>query len=206
MRRELVLLIILLLGIVMIASLVSCVLGYASRGMLIPPTPTPTPSPALSPPTIEQIRHVAELATVRYTLSTEVIGVHVPEDIRKEFGVKEELLLIAHGDIVAGFDLGELQDEDMWVDRSRVQLHLPAPKILYVRLDNQRTRVAYYDKSWIIKRDLDLESQTRAEAEEILRRAALEGEILEQASKYGEIFFSNWLRSMGFTEVQVIVG
>jgi hypothetical protein len=57
-----------------------------------------------------------------------------------------------------------------------------------------------------MQRDISMEARSREEAEKAIREAALESDILEQASKYGELFFSNWLRSMGFTEVQVIVG
>jgi hypothetical protein len=51
-----------------------------------------------------------------------------------------------------------------------------------------------------------MEANARKEAEQALREAAIESSILEQASRYGELFFSNWLRSMGFTEVRVIIG
>jgi hypothetical protein len=63
----------------------------------------------------------------------------------------------------------------------------------------------YYQKSWLVEHDLGLEGQARAEAEQVIERAALDSEILTQASEYGRLFFSNWFYSMGFTEVQVVV-
>lgn len=149
---------------------------------------------------------MAELSTVKYSLTAEISDVRVPDDFRQQLGVKEEMLLLAYGEVAAGFDLGKLQDEDIWVDGTRIQVHLPAPEILYSRLDSERTRVVYYTKSLFVQRDISMEGRVREEAEKAIREAARESDILEQASKYGELFFSNWLRSMGFTEVRVIVG
>jgi hypothetical protein len=154
---------------------------------------------------IEEIRQAAELATVKYTLSTDITSTRVPDDIRQLFGVKEEIVLIAYGEVAAGFDLGELEETDLWTDGTRVQLHLPAPKILYTRLDNERTHVVYYNKSWFIDHDVNLEGQARQEAEHTIQQAALEGEVLQRAGEYGQLFFANWFYSMGFTEVQVVI-
>jgi len=118
----------------------------------------------------------------------------------------EEILLLAYGEVAAGFDLAKVDESDIWVDGTRVQIQLPAPEILYSRLDTERTRVVYYRKSLFMERDIGLEGRTREEAEKAIREAALEGDILKQASEYGELFFSNWLYSLGFTEVRVIIG
>ena len=66
-------------------------------------------------------------------------------------------MLIAYGEVAAGFDLSDLEEGDLWMDGTRVQLHLPAPRILYTRLDSERTHVVYYQKSWLVEHDLDLE-------------------------------------------------
>jgi hypothetical protein len=157
-------------------------------------------------PTLHDIQRAAEIATVKYSLIAEIADENVPDDLRKEFGIKEEILLIAYGEAAAGFDLSKLSDDDIWVDGTRVQLHLPPPEILYVRLDNDRTHVVHYEKSLFMDHDLNLESKTRQQAEDAIRQAALESDILQRASDYGELFFTNWLYSMGFTEVQVVVG
>ncbi|MBN1933350.1 MAG: DUF4230 domain-containing protein [Anaerolineae bacterium] len=201
MRRELLIWGIIVLAIVLVVSVAACLVGT-----LIPwpaaARPTPTRTIVIN---IEEIRQQAELATVKYTLSTDITSTRVPDDIRKELGVKEEIVLIAYGEVAAGFDLSKLGPDDLWVDGTRVQLRLPAPEILYVRLDNERTHVVYYNKSWFIERDLGLEGAARLEAEEKMHQAALESGVLQQASGYGQIFFSNWFYSMGFTNVQVVV-
>jgi len=63
----------------------------------------------------------------------------------------------------------------------------------------------YYQKSWFIDHDLNLEGEARLEAEGTIRQAALESDLLQRASEYGQLFFSNWFYSMGFTEVRIVV-
>ena len=202
MRRPLVIGGIILLVIILIVAAAAAWLGFQIARKAVPPTPTPIPPPIVS---IEEIRQAAELATVKYTLSTDITSTRVPDDIRQLFGVKEEIVLIAYGEVAAGFDLSELEEGDLWTDGTRVQLHLPAPKILYTRLNNERTHVVYYNKSWFIDHDVNLEGQARQEAEFTIQQAALEGEILQRAGEYGQLFFTNWFYSMGFTEVQVVI-
>ena len=203
MRKDLLLLAITLLVIVVIVGTASCVIGYVTSARLMSsPTSTPIPAPVVS---IEEIRQVAELATVKYTMSTDVTSSRVPNDIRADLGVKEEIVLIVYGEVVAGFDLSKLEEGDLWMDGTRVQLHLPAPEILYLRIDNERTHVVYYKKSWLIDHDLDIEGKALLQAEAIIHQAALDSDVLYQASEYGKLFFANWFYSMGFTEVQIIV-
>jgi hypothetical protein len=202
MRRLLIVAAIILMFIILIVAAAAGLLGYQIATRAAPPTPTPVPPPIVS---IEQIRQAAELATVKYTLSTDITATNVPDDVRQLLGVREEIVLIAYGQVAAGFDLSELGQQDLWTDGTRVQLHLPAPKILYTRLDTERTHVVYYKKSWLIEHDVNLQGQALQEAEYAIQQAALDGEVLERASEYGKLFFTNWFYSTGFTEVQVVV-
>lgn len=201
MSKGLVIWGVIVLVIIVIVGSAGCLIGAMMNWPSVA-TPTPTRTIVVN---IEQVRQVAELATVKTTLSTDVTAVNVPEDVRQIFGVKEEIVLIAYGEVAAGFDLSTLGPNDLWVDGTRVQLHLPAPKILYTRLDNERTHVVYYKSTWFIEKDPNLGDRARQEAEALIQKAALESGILEQAARYGELFFTNWFYSMGFTEVRVVV-
>jgi len=201
-----------LLGILLIAAIAgACVIGWFGkevRDRIRPPTPTPPSAKEIikvKPPTVQEIQQMAELSTVKFTLSAEITDERVPDDFRADLGVKEQLLLLAYGEVAAGFDLSKMEENDIWVDGTRIQLTLPPAEILYSRLDTERTRVIYYKKSLLMQRDVSMEGNARQEAERAIRDAALQQDILDHASKYGELFFANWLRSMGFTEVRVVV-
>lgn len=203
------------LGVLLVAAIGSaCVIGWFGkdiRDRIRPPTPTPSITDddggriTVKPPTVQEIRQMAELSTVQFTLTAEITNERVPDDFRANLGLKEELLLLAVGEVAAGFDLGKLGEADLWVDGTRIQLTLPPAEILYSRLDTERTRVVYYQKSLFVQRDISMEGNARQEAEQAIREAALQQDILDHANRYGQLFFANWLRSLGFTEVRVVV-
>jgi hypothetical protein len=196
-----------LLIIIALAALL--VRGYLnqSRPIWAPPPPTiPTSTPVPAPSvTITNIRGMAELATVEYQAMAEVPNERVPDDVRKYLGVKEQILLIAYGNVKAGFRLEKLTEGDLWTDGSRVQLHLPAPEILSTSIDHKRSHVVTYQGSLLLSHDVALEKDTLGIAEGAIEQAAIDAKILENASKYGQLFFENFLRSLGFTKVNVIV-
>jgi hypothetical protein len=200
------------LGILLVLAIAgACVIGWFGqevRDRIRPPTATPSPATEIitvKPPTVREIQQMAELSTVKFAMSAEITDERVPDDFRANLGVKEELLLLAYGEVAAGFDLSKMDEGDIWVDGTRIQLTLPPVEILYSKLDTERTRVIYYKKSLFVQRDISMEGNARQEAEQAIRDAAIEQDILDHASRYGELFFSNWLRSMGFTEVRVVV-
>ncbi|MFQ5611526.1 MAG: DUF4230 domain-containing protein [Anaerolineae bacterium] len=202
------LIVIVVLGLAVIGSMGygAFIIGRISRAASTTtpsrPTATPTPAPVV---TILGIKNQAKLATTEYTLVAEVYNETVPDDWRAQFGVKESILLLAYGNVTAGFDLEKLDEDDLWVDRDRVQLHLPAPEVFAIDIDFDKTHVVYYDKSLLVSHDPALEGETLRQAEAALQEAALEANILKSASGYGQVFFERFLYSLGFTEVEVIV-
>jgi hypothetical protein len=154
---------------------------------------------------IEGVRSTAELATVDYTTVAEIQNEKVPEDIRRYLGVKEEIVMLVYGDVKAGFDLSKLSDQDVWSSGTRVQMILPHPQILSVTIDNTRTHVVYYQRSLIVAHDIQLEGATRQMADQTIQDEAIEGGVLDRAASYGKLYYENYLRSLGFTDVRVIV-
>jgi hypothetical protein len=172
-----------------------------------PPPPSPMPTPASTPTvTILNIRALAQLATVKYQVVAEVPNESVPDDFRAALGARERITLLVFSDVNAGFDLAKLREGDLWTDGTRVQLHLPAPEIISQDIDFERSHAIARDITpIIIGSDPELEMKTLEIAEKHIKEAAVEEGILENASKYGQLFFENFLRSLGFTEVKVIV-
>jgi hypothetical protein len=195
-----------LLVIIVLAALLARKYLNKDNPIWTPPTPgAPTVTPAAPSVTITSIRGMAELATVEYQAVAEVPNERMPDDVRKYLGVKEQILLIAYGDVKAGFRLEKLTESDLWTDGSRVQLHLPAPEILSTSIDHKRSHVVTYQGSLLLSHDVNLEKDTLGIAEGALEQAAIDARLLENASQYGQLFFENFLRSLGFTEVKVIV-
>jgi hypothetical protein len=151
------------------------------------------------------LRPIAELATVEYSTVVEVPNERIPDDIRKMFGAKEQILMLVYGKVKAGFDLNKMADGDLQTEQGTVRLTLPRPEILSLTIDNERTHVVYYEKSWLVGRDVKLESETREMADTLIRQQALDDGILEQAKALGVQYYENHLRSLGFTDVQVVV-
>jgi hypothetical protein len=167
------------------------------------PTPAPTPAPAV---TIMNIRAQAKLATVEYQVVAEVPNESVPDDFRAKLGARERIVLLVFSHVKAGFDLSKLREGDLWADGARAQLHLPAPEIISQDVDFDRSHAISRDITpIIISSDPELEMKTLQIADKHIKEAAIEQGILENASKYGQLFFENFLRSLGFTEVKVIV-
>ena len=173
---------------------------------LTPPDPTTTPLP---PPvvTIQGLKSQAELSTVEYAAVAEIYNESLPEGWLDEFlGTKEQILILAYGDVRAGFDLEKLTADNLWTDGHRVRLILPAPEILNSSIDFEQTRIVYYENDFLLDaNDPNLQGEALAQAKVSLEQAALEGGILDQANNFGQLYFANFLYSLGFTEVEVVV-
>lgn len=113
----------------------------------------------------------------------------------------DTILLIAHGSVVAGFDLAQVKESDVSVSGTKLHIILPAPQILYSRLDNSGTKVYDRKLGLLTKGDQNLESTVRQAAETSIREAACAGGILDQASLNLRQQFSVLFLGLGFTEV-----
>jgi hypothetical protein len=176
----------------------------ATPSVVVVPTNTPLPPPIV---TIQGIKSKAELATVEYSTVTEIYSENLPQSWLDEFlGTKERLLMLVYGNVQAGFDLEKFKEEDLWTDGTRVRLVLPAPEILNSSIDFERTHIVFYENSLILeKNDPNLQGDALAQAKGSIEQAALEEGILNKANEYGQLYFENFLYSLGFTDVEVVV-
>jgi hypothetical protein len=198
----------LLVAIILLAVACRILTGFWPLRSPPPPTPTPipvTPTPTPTRVTIGDIRPLAELATIEYQTVAEIQDERVPDDFRQYLGIREQVLLLAYGEVKAGFDLSRLSDEDLWTDGTRVQLHLPPPEILSTSIDYDRTHAVFHRGTLLMSRDIDWEGEIFETAQDSIRQGAIEAGILEDAAGYGQLYFENFLRSLGFAEVEVVV-
>ncbi|MBU0491620.1 MAG: DUF4230 domain-containing protein [Chloroflexi bacterium] len=165
-------------------------------------TPTPTPTPLIS---LLDVQSLGRLETAQFVMQTVVDLEKEPGNLWEEWFGTDKLLLIATGEVVAGFDLTAVQDSDVVVQGKHVTLWLPAPEILYSRVDNEKTFVYLRETGFLISPDKDLETQARELAERSLRQWALEHDILARAEEYGRIRMESFLRALGFTDIRINV-
>ncbi len=200
-------------GGIALAAIIGMALIAFFMGRLFPPSlpPTPTPVPTntpLPPPvvTIQSIKAQAKLATVEYNSVAEIYRENVPAGwLNGLLGAKERLLMLVYGDVQAGFDLEKLRDEDLWTDGQRVRLVLPAPEILSTSIDFDRTHIVYYENNLILeKNNPNLQGEALEDAQKAITQAALEAGVLNKANDYGKLYYENFLRSLGFSEVEVV--
>jgi len=168
------------------------------------PTPTNTPTPTPTPTPIVVITHInalGRLETTEFAMQTVVDLENEPGNIWEQLVGSDKLLLVAEGEVVAGFDLGKVKDQDIVVQGTTVTMNLPAPEILNSRIDNDGTYVVERDTGFLVKPDQTLETRARQIAEQSLTNWALEHGIIQKAEEYGRIQIENLLRSLGFTTI-----
>lgn len=160
-----------------------------------------------TPNVIVAVRDLARLETTTYHMERVI---ELSDQQTKLFGLveaKDAILLVAVGDVVGGIDLQKLADGDVETDwpARRVKIRLPAPEIFASILDNTRTHVVSRATDTLASRREELEGKARAEAEGSMRRAALEGGILDRARTAGERTLRELLKSLGFEVIELTV-
>lgn len=198
----------LLLVIILGAGLVIAFWGVRTVLNAIPSTDDiaavfePEPYEEIGPVTITAIRDLAQLTTVESVQYTIV-----------EKGTDEGWLAWARGDslrmfavarIGAGVDLAEVTVRDVSVDEDGVvDLHIPAATIQFVDPDEEATQVLERDVGLLTSGDPGLESDVRRIADEVLVENAIEAGILERAETNARSVLTDFLLSLGYTDVNV---
>jgi hypothetical protein len=155
-----------------------------------------------SPSVVEKIRQLSRLETVEYSLDKIVEGERQSAYL-PDFLAGEKLLLVAHGEVIAGIDLGQMKAGDVVVNGDEVHVRLPAAQILTTRIDNGRTRVYSRTTGLLVASDPNLESQVRLMAEQQIAQAALDDGILDKARQNARTSVTALLYGLGFRTVDV---
>jgi hypothetical protein len=145
---------------------------------------------------LQRVQTLSQLVTVKYVLEKVV----VLDDVRW-YG-ESRVILVAHGVVKAGLDLGAIQPADIAVSEKRIKLKLPRPLITDVYLDDRRTEVLERSTGVMRVFDKDLEQNARRQAVDELRLAARENGILKDADERARAQLTNLLHQMGFADVE----
>jgi hypothetical protein len=158
------------------------------------------------PAVVQRIQRLSRLETVVYSIDTVVEG-DKSSPVLPDLLAGDRLLLVVHGQSIAGIDLAQLRPEDVHIsDRNGVRsirVILPASQLFVTTLDNQHTRVYARSTGLLVPVDQNLESDTRAKAEHQLQQTALSDGILDTARKNARATITTLLYSLGFQQVDV---
>ena len=113
----------------------------------------------------------------------------------------DRILLLVHGEVVAGIDFGNLKSGDVAVSGKNIRLHLPQPQLFTTRLDGDKTRVYSRQTGLLVPVDPNLESLVRQEAEHQLQDAALQDGILKTAQQNARSTIMSLLTGLGFEKI-----
>jgi hypothetical protein len=158
------------------------------------------------PAIVQRIQRLNRLETVVYSLDTVVEGSR-SSAVLPDLLAGDRILLVVHGQAIAGIDLSRLKSEDIRITQAngirKVHVNLPASQLFTTTVDNQHTRVYARTTGLLVPVDQNLESETRARAQKQLEQTALSDGILDAARKNAQAAVSALLYSLGFQQVDV---
>jgi hypothetical protein len=152
------------------------------------------------PTVVDRIQRLQRLETVVYTMEKLVTGAK-ENSVLPDFLAGDRLLMIVHGEVVAGIDFSNLKPGDVSVDGKQIHLHLPAAQVFRTRIDSAKTRVYSRQTGLLVPTDPNLETQVRQEAERQLQEAALADGILQTAQQNATSTISSLLQGLGFEKI-----
>lgn len=171
-----------------------------SVAAILPPTPTPLPN---GEAVVLSVRSLARLETAQFTIEKVIIKEEGQGALGALFG--DRVIFVAHGDVIAGVDLGKVAADDVIVSPDgKAFVNLPAPEILVTNIDNDKSYVVDRDTGLLTKGNVDLETEARREAQAEIEAAAIESGILKQAQKNAEAELRRLLALLGYTDVTFI--
>jgi hypothetical protein len=166
---------------------------------VVNPTPTIVPDPVTI---IHKLRALSRLETVAYTVEKVITAESGQGPLAFLFG--DRLILVAHGQVIAGVDLAKITEEDIVAsDDGTVTISLPPAEVFVATLDNQKSYVFDRDTG-VVGLQPALETDARKAAEEEILSAALEDGILDMAQRNAETYLRQLVLSLDFREVVLL--
>lgn len=151
---------------------------------------------------IKEIRNLQRIETASFTIE-KIIDGGTNGNVFQQLLFGDKILLIAHGQVIAGFDLSQISEKDMVIEGKSIRITLPKPQVLITTLDNTQTRVYDRTRGILNPGDNNLESKAREAAQNSIQEAACEGDILKQASDNARKQLTAFLSALGFTQISI---
>src|ERR1700678_4086434 len=152
------------------------------------------------PTVVDRIQKLQRLETVVYNMDKLVTGAK-ENPVLPDFLTGDRLLMMVHGEVVAGIDFSNLKPDDVKVEGKQIHLRLPAAQVFSTRLDSNKTRVYSRQTGLLVPTDPNLETQVRQEAERELQEAALGDGVLRTAQQNATSTITSLLQGLGFEKI-----
>ncbi len=153
---------------------------------------------------VKEIRALNRWETSSFTVE-KIIDSESSGNVFQQFLFGNSILLIAHGEVIGGFDLSQFSEKDISTQGTSITLTLPAPGILLSRIDNSKTRIYDRKQGLLVAPNNNLESDSLASAETSIRAAACTEGILNSAATNAKNQLTPLLTSFGFTSVTISI-
>src|ERR1700679_4129831 len=155
---------------------------------------------------VEKIQQLNRLETVVYSLDTVVEG-NESNPVLPDALAGDKLLMIAHGQAIAGIDMSKLQPDSVQITEGAqgrsIRLTLPPSQVFVTTIDVHKTRVYARDTGLFVKADSNLETQVLQKSQTQLQQAALSDGILDAAAKNARATVTAMLEGLGFEHVEI---
>ncbi len=159
-----------------------------------------------APDVVEKIQQLNRLETVAYSLDTVVEG-NESNPILPDALAGDKLLMIVHGQTIAGIDMSKLQADSVQISEGSkgrsITLTLPPSQVFNTSIDVHKTRVYARDTGLFVKADPNLETEVLQKAQSELQQAALSDGILDAATKNARATVTALLQGLGFEHVEI---
>ena len=157
---------------------------------------------------VMQIQSLSELVTVKYVLEKIVpVEAAKPNTLDNLPGISslrdDKIILLAHGVVKAGVDLGKVSPDDVKVSGEKISLTIPSARVTDAYLDERNTQVVDRQTGLLRAFDKDLEKTARQYALTEIQRAARQNGIEREANERAKEQLIRLLQSLGYTEVEV---
>ena len=126
------------------------------------PTPTIIPDPITI---VREVRSLARLETIQYNVEKVITAETGQGRFAVLFG--DRLLFVAHGTVIAGVDLAQVDTDDIWWEGDVLHVRLPEAEVFVATL----TTMSYVHDTGCLRGEMDRKRSRRAAEEEILKAA-----------------------------------
>jgi hypothetical protein len=174
----------------------------ATPSPTITPTPTVTPTPTPTPIVVGW-QDLGQLTTVEYTLQTVVEY----ERERTAFGLNlppERILMLAVGNVEAGIDMRQIEENDIRIDGKSVSVTLPRAQVTSVEILPSETQIFDSNRSWFLPDYAGLEVGALDTARIQMESWAVNrSNVLNRAEDFARLRLTAFLRQLGFEDISI---